>query len=982
MEASSKKIKAENLFIAAKVRPCSDKTNLQSSLTIDSENSTITVKSKNKEFHLNNVFDENATQETIYVAQPIVDDFLGGINGTIFAYGHTGSGKTYTMNGNKISETSESPTRGIIPRSIESIFEYLNGRLKKDPRSFTFSIKCRFVEIYNANLYDLFQSNGATVNIQFSGEQINVGSAEFVVTSIEECLRHLRNGWKNRKTAETSMNRESSRSHAIFMLTLVTENVDGTFVNRRTSCLNFVDLAGSERQSQTNNTGERLKEAGCINKDLSFFANIIRILGDAKEGEYIPYRNCLLTHLLRDSLGGNSRTSVIVTVHPNLQFVNDTLSTLNFAENCKKVKNKAKVNEAISTKDVEAWKAEKQKAQDENVILKGEIENLSKENQELKERIEKRQKEDANIILILQNEKKTLKAESAKYVQEVNEEKQNLQTQIFLLEKNVAEQIEQINVLEKIQKEAFELQLSQMKEENDLKIKEIMNDLREANYKCEEMEKEKDDALQKFDDELNKYKLLVFEKDACIQESKNEMSARILEYENLLENTVAEQKEQINALETSQKEASELQLAQMQKEYDLKIKKIMADFKKSNERCEEMKHKKDNAFQKIGDELRKYKLLVAEKDEIIEKSKNEMDAKIFEYETLLEKIIAEHKKQKKYDLKIKELEDDLKKANEKVEDKQSDTDFNASFGGGDYTISETEGNQTIDLTDSLVEEREAHSRVEGEVQTAQTGNGNGDDIIHPLTEENATINRRKRKLLDPTQTCNLCDVSVNDKIDYKRLNGKTLLVHRLRYSNRKWNIRHEQGVKPKEIDFEHSDFKIFPQFSLDLNNHQSISSIVNRIICTGLKHLLFSTTTILLPDFKKLTANKIVSLDIFRSTVNDENGIKVEIDKIWKEVENAETLKHNFCDGEVITTEIAQNLSELPTFPNLLNVYLWNVQEGFDLETFGEFIRKNPTIVCCELNFGKVSNEFSQEMKRIKENLSPTLPLTCRLLKY
>uniref|UniRef100_A0A914QFB9 Kinesin motor domain-containing protein n=1 Tax=Panagrolaimus davidi TaxID=227884 RepID=A0A914QFB9_9BILA len=347
MKASSKKMpKGENLFIAAKVRPCSDKKNLRSPLITDSENSIITVKSTNKEqrFHLNNVFDENATQEKVYdiVAQPIVDDFLGGINGTIFAYGQTGSGKTYTMNGNKISETSDSPTRGIIPRSIESIFEILNVQSKKDPRSFTFSVKCRFIEIYNDTLYDLLQTNNAAIKILASGEQIlTVGAAEFVVTSVEECLLHLRNGWKNRKTAETSMNRESSRSHAIFMLTLVTEEIKGTFFNRRTSCLNFVDLAGSERQKQTKNTGELLKEGACINQDLSHLATVIRDLGDAKK--YIPYRDRFLTLLLRDSLGGNSRTSVIVTVHPNREFVGDTLSTLNFAENCKKVKNKAKL---------------------------------------------------------------------------------------------------------------------------------------------------------------------------------------------------------------------------------------------------------------------------------------------------------------------------------------------------------------------------------------------------------------------------------------------------------------------------------------------------------------------------------------------------------------------------------------------------------------------------------------------------------------
>uniref|UniRef100_A0A914QV73 Kinesin-like protein n=1 Tax=Panagrolaimus davidi TaxID=227884 RepID=A0A914QV73_9BILA len=483
MDASSKKV---SIKTAARVRPCSHGTNLQSSLTIDSENSTIIVKSKNKEYRLNNVFDEDVTQETIYdtVAQPIVYDFLGGINGTIFAYGQTGSGKTFTMNGYKITETSDSPTRGIIPRSIESIFEILNEQSKNDPQ-FKFSIKCSYIEVYKKVAFDLLQTDSATVKIQASGEQIIiVGAAEFVVTSAKECLSHFKNGWNNRKTAPTSMNRESSRSHAIFMLTLVTEEIQGISVNLRTSRLNFVDLAGSENQKQTKSTGERLKEAGSINQDLSHLATVIRDL--EKKDSFIQYRNCFLTHLLRDSLGGNSRTSVIVTVHSNLKFVNDTLSTLNFAENCKKVKNKAKVNVAVSTKDVEAWKTEIQRVQKDKSSLMEEIQQLKEE----KEQMEKRQKEDAGTILILQNEKKTLKVEAAKHVQEVNEEKQNLQTQISFLEKNVAEQKEQINALEKSQKEAFEFQLAQMKKEYDLKIKKLSNDLNKANEKEKKREAE------------------------------------------------------------------------------------------------------------------------------------------------------------------------------------------------------------------------------------------------------------------------------------------------------------------------------------------------------------------------------------------------------------------------------------------------------------------------------------------------------------
>uniref|UniRef100_A0A914QLV9 Kinesin-like protein n=1 Tax=Panagrolaimus davidi TaxID=227884 RepID=A0A914QLV9_9BILA len=826
MDASSKKVPIKTV---ARVRPCSDGTNLQSSLIIDSKNSIITVKSRNKEFPLDNVFDENATQEKIYdtIAQPIVDEVLGGKNGTIFAYGQTGSGKTYTMNGNKVNGKN----RGIIVRSVESIFEYLNARLKKDLQ-FKFSIKCSYIEVYKKRAFDLLQTDGAAVEIQSSGEKIIIeGAAEFVVTSVDGCLRHFQNGWNNRKTASTSMNRESSRSHAIFMLTLVTEEINGTFVNLRTSRLNFVDLAGSENQKHTKNTGERLKEAGCINQDLFFLLNIIRDLGYAKNGAFIPYRNCSLTHLLRDSLGGNSIAAVIVTIHSNLEFVNDTISTLMFAENCKKVKNEVKVNEAVSTKDVEAWKAEIQRVQKDKSSLMEENQKLLKENQQLKEQMEKRQKEDANIILILQNEKKMLEAESVKNAQEVNEEKQKLQTQISLLENNVAEQKQQITASEKRQKKASELESSLM------------------------------EKIQQLYDE------------------KEQMEKRQKEYEALLEKTVAEQNEQINALEKSQKEASESQLAQMINEYDLKIKKVMDDLKKSNERCEEMKHEKDNALQKIEDELCKYKLLVA----------------------LLEKTVAEQKEQK---------------ANEKV----------------------------------VV--------VEAEVQTDQTENGSDDKTIHELPEENP-------KLLDSTRSCNLADVIVNGEIDYELLNGKVLLVKRLDFVT-KWSVWNP-GQGWIDISFEHSGFQIAPH-ELTLTNHQNLSSVLNRIINSDLKYLELSRMTIPFSDYKKLTGNKISSLRLNDVIVNDENGIKVGIDKLWKEVKNVKDLTHEFNDREAMS-EIAQKLVELAPFPNLKYLYLMNVQDGFDLQAFYQFLIKNTTVYCAL----SCSTKSFKQMKEIQKEL-PKLP--------
>uniref|UniRef100_A0AC35F2V8 Kinesin-like protein n=1 Tax=Panagrolaimus sp. PS1159 TaxID=55785 RepID=A0AC35F2V8_9BILA len=368
----------KNINVVARVRPFSKHigTNGESSVETDTMNSTITIKSTSKKFIMDKVFDGNATQEAIYenVGQPAVDAFIDGINGTIFAYGQTGSGKTFTMLGP--DGAHDGSNNGIIPRSIERMFAVLDAKVEKNPDSFKWTLKCSFLELYNENLYDLLLPKAAaTLKIQSCKENVTVvGAAEMEVKNVEECMNLLLDGWKKRKVDETSMNRESSRSHAIFLLTLVTEHPEGMVVNSRSSRLNLVDLAGSERQGQTKNSGKKLKEAGSINKSLSTLTRIIRDVSVAKEGAYISYRDSLLTHLLRDSLGGNAKTTVIVNVHPNAEFVGDTASTLTFAETCKKVKNNAHVNEAISSENVEAWKAEIKRLREENSQLKDELE--------------------------------------------------------------------------------------------------------------------------------------------------------------------------------------------------------------------------------------------------------------------------------------------------------------------------------------------------------------------------------------------------------------------------------------------------------------------------------------------------------------------------------------------------------------------------------------------------------------------------------
>lgn len=173
---------------------------------------------------------------------------------------------------------------------------------------------------------------------------------ELPVENPDEAIEVLKVGGRNRRVATTSMNRESSRSHAVFTVTVKSVEIKGEVTNVRESRLNLIDLAGSERQRDTNAAGKRLKEAGSINKSLSALGNVIKALVDIEQGKqrHVAYRDSKLTFLLRDSLGGNTKTFMIANISPAARSFGETLSTLQFAARAKMIKNKAKINEDVS----------------------------------------------------------------------------------------------------------------------------------------------------------------------------------------------------------------------------------------------------------------------------------------------------------------------------------------------------------------------------------------------------------------------------------------------------------------------------------------------------------------------------------------------------------------------------------------------------------------------------------------------------------
>eukprot|EP00095_Tigriopus_kingsejongensis_P001128 snap_masked-scaffold1099_size62903-processed-gene-0.6 protein:Tk01128 transcript:snap_masked-scaffold1099_size62903-processed-gene-0.6-mRNA-1 annotation:"kinesin-like protein kif3a isoform x2" len=303
---------------------------------------SLTRESPAKVFAFDNVFGPDSTQMDVYnrVARPIVENVIEGYNGTIFAYGQTGTGKTFTMEG----ERSSPEMKGIIPNSFAHIF----GHIAKAEEDIKFLVRVSYLEIYNEEVRDLLGKD-QTLRLDVK-ERPDIGVyvkdlSAFVVNNADDMDKIMTIGNKNRSVGATHMNAHSSRSHAIFTITIeCSEKGEDGQQHFRVGKLHLVDLAGSERQSKTGATGKRLKEATKINLSLSTLGNVISALVDGKSS-HVPYRNSKLTRLLQDSLGGNSKTLMFANVGPAEYNYDETLSTLRYASRAKSIQNHAKVNE-------------------------------------------------------------------------------------------------------------------------------------------------------------------------------------------------------------------------------------------------------------------------------------------------------------------------------------------------------------------------------------------------------------------------------------------------------------------------------------------------------------------------------------------------------------------------------------------------------------------------------------------------------------
>lgn len=266
------------------------------------------------------------------IGKEILDHTLSGYNTCIFAYGQTGSGKSYTMMGNE-----EDP--GIIPRTCEDLFKEIE-KLDESERT---RVRVSYFEIYNEQVRDLLTAANKPLRVR---EDPKTGPyveqlSEFPIESFDEFKKYMQLGNTNRTVASTKMNDQSSRSHAVFTIHVRTTEFNNTedIVREKVSCLRLVDLAGSERVNATGASGIRFKEGSNINKSLTTLGRVISALSD---GQKPPYRDSILTWVLKESLGGNSKTAMIACISPC--DYDETLSTLRYATIAKKVELNATIN--------------------------------------------------------------------------------------------------------------------------------------------------------------------------------------------------------------------------------------------------------------------------------------------------------------------------------------------------------------------------------------------------------------------------------------------------------------------------------------------------------------------------------------------------------------------------------------------------------------------------------------------------------------
>uniref|UniRef100_A0A672P6K9 Kinesin-like protein KIF13B n=1 Tax=Sinocyclocheilus grahami TaxID=75366 RepID=A0A672P6K9_SINGR len=376
-------VNESNVKVAVRVRPMNRRErDLKTKCVVDMEgNQTIL-------YPANGNLGKGDSQDVVFqcLGESLLDSAFQGYNACIFAYGQTGSGKSYTMMG-----AAEQP--GLIPRLCSSLFQ---RSVQEQREGESFTVEVSYMEIYNEKVRDLLDPKGSRQALRVREHKVLGpyvdGLSRLAVTSYKDIESLMSEGNKSRTVAATNMNEESSRSHAVFniILTHTLRDLKTGTSGEKVSKLSLVDLAGSERADKTGAGGERLKEGSNINRSLTTLGLVISALAEQGAGKnkskFVPYRDSVLTWLLKDSLGGNSRTAMVATVSPAADNYDETLSTLRYADRAKSIVNHAVINEDPNARIIRELREEVEKLRSQ--LTEAE----SMKAPELKERLEESEK--------------------------------------------------------------------------------------------------------------------------------------------------------------------------------------------------------------------------------------------------------------------------------------------------------------------------------------------------------------------------------------------------------------------------------------------------------------------------------------------------------------------------------------------------------------------------------------------------------------
>lgn len=449
----------ESIKVGVRLRPFNKselKMEYDKVVDVDTDNATIYIEepdsNRRRQFSYDYAFDMDSTQDQVFdVVTPILDGVYEGYNGTIFAYGQTGTGKTFTMDG------GEDENRGIIPRVFDHLFDHIGNDTSKK-----YFVWMSYVEIYNEDVFDLLRTTGQkeALKVRESKEKtFYVEKARRVpINSLSDLYRYQLKGREKRVVRGTKMNGDSSRSHAILQLQI--ESLDQNEQIRQAK-LNLVDLAGSESSEKTETQKEGTTEGININWGLMVLGRCIQDL-TSKTSKIVPFRESNLTKLLKDSLGGNTRTLMIAAIGPASYNARETCNTLRYASEAKKIKNKPQVNmdakDAMINKYLEEINKLKQQVDNHGIMSDEEIQLKEEELRNQRNRI----KGQTNLV----------KEERERLENELNQQQMRLESE----KKMQKEQMRRYNELREFTSKGSKL--VEITKENEMKIRKMREELR------------------------------------------------------------------------------------------------------------------------------------------------------------------------------------------------------------------------------------------------------------------------------------------------------------------------------------------------------------------------------------------------------------------------------------------------------------------------------------------------------------------------